>query len=43
MTERVAYRSRPPVVIVRDVWISFPGRDPQRPIHVLEGIDLAHV
>jgi len=40
MTERDAYRSPLPVVHVRDVWISFPGRDPQRPIHVLEGIDL---
>jgi ABC-type nitrate/sulfonate/bicarbonate transport system ATPase subunit len=40
MTERDAYGSPLPVVLVRDVWISFPGRDPQRPIHVLEGIDL---
>jgi ABC-type nitrate/sulfonate/bicarbonate transport system ATPase subunit len=40
MIERDAYRPPLPDVLVRDVWISFPGRDLERPIHVLEGIDL---
>jgi NitT/TauT family transport system ATP-binding protein len=29
-----------PAVVARDVWMSFPGRDPEQPVHVLEGIDL---
>jgi NitT/TauT family transport system ATP-binding protein len=29
-----------PAIEVRDLWMSFPGRDRQPPVHVLEGINL---
>lgn len=29
-----------PKIVATDVWKSFPGKDPKKPIHVLEAIDL---